>query len=164
MLRTVFVHLKKLNCLQKSQHTYVEDTILDQIRLWGLLPNCASLLLFKLRVVIIFRCVQCSGIFSPVGVKRIVTGTSLLTLLLALWILPAAGCHVTIAIIVIFAIIVIIITGFIITSIIIKPIFTLPIEWCDSLHTECWQMYKLKMQFQANLSSLKLWQICVGNF
>ena len=67
-------------------------------------------------------------------------------------------CRVTIAIIVI------IITGFIITSIIIKPIFTIQIEWCDSLQSECWQMYQLQMQFQANLSSLKLWQICVGNF
>ena len=34
---------------------------------------------------------QCSGIFSPVGVKRLVTSTSLLLLILALWILPALG-------------------------------------------------------------------------
>jgi len=36
-------------------------------------------------------CLHTAGICSPVGVKRLVTGTSLLILILALWILPAIG-------------------------------------------------------------------------
>ena len=51
---------------------------------------------------------HCSGICSPVGVKRLVTGTSLLILILALWILPAIGFIIVIIIIVITIVIVII--------------------------------------------------------